>query len=129
MALTDLKKDKMMAHLLNSLESGKDIGHYGRLVFTMVARHFISDKQIIEYLIKDQDCDEEKARALLAQVKARDYNPPKKERILEWMREQDFPICTEPDNPSACNVYRNLKFPEHIYDRIAEFYEREPRSA
>ena len=29
-----------MAHLLDSLNDGKDIGHYGRLVFAMVARHF-----------------------------------------------------------------------------------------
>ncbi len=41
MALEDLKKDAMMAHLANSLAQGKDIGHYGRLTFVMVARHFL----------------------------------------------------------------------------------------
>ena len=39
MAVEDLKKNAMMAHLLNALDHKKDIGHYGRLVFTMVARH------------------------------------------------------------------------------------------
>ena len=37
MAVEDLRKNGMMAHLLDSLDKGKDIGHYGRLVFTMVA--------------------------------------------------------------------------------------------
>ena len=36
----ELRKDSMMAHLLDSLDAGKDIGHYGRLVFAMEARHF-----------------------------------------------------------------------------------------
>ena len=40
--IEELRKDSMMAHLLDSLEAGKDIGHYGRLVFAMVARHFRS---------------------------------------------------------------------------------------
>jgi hypothetical protein len=124
MALDELKKDKMMVHLMDSLEAGKDIGHYGRLVFTMVARHFLSDEEVIEYLMKDKDCSEEKARGLLAQVNARGYNPPKKERILEWMSQQDFPICNDPDDPGACNVYRNLEFPQELYDRLSEFYEK-----
>src|SRR5215217_4705956 len=99
MALDELKQDKMMVHLMDSLEAGKDIGHYGRLVFAMIARHFLSEDEVVEYLMKDPDCSEEKARGLLRQVEARDYNPPKKQRILEWMKEQEFPICTEPDNP------------------------------
>jgi hypothetical protein len=28
----EMRKDSMMAHLLDSLHAGKDIGHYGRLV-------------------------------------------------------------------------------------------------
>lgn len=31
MAIEELQKNDMMAHLLKSLEAGKDIGHYGRL--------------------------------------------------------------------------------------------------
>ncbi len=80
MALKDLQKDPMMAHLLNSLEQGRDIGHYGRLVFVMIARHFLPEKQLLDYLMKDRDVDEQKARSLLAQVEARDYIPPKRER-------------------------------------------------
>ena len=32
--LNELRKNDMMNHLLDALEQGKDIGHYGRLVFT-----------------------------------------------------------------------------------------------
>ena len=45
MAVSELRKNDMMAHLLDSLEAGKDIGHYGRLVFAMVARHFLSEAE------------------------------------------------------------------------------------
>lgn len=127
MALDELRKNGMMAHLIDSLESRKDIGHYGRLVFTMVGRCFLSNQELIDLLTKDPDCDEEKARVLIEQVEARDYNPPKRERILEWMQKQDFPICPDAERPGACNVYRDLEFPQELYDRIASFYsERAP---
>ena len=34
---TDLRDSPMMAHLMDALEAGTDIGHYGRLTFAMVA--------------------------------------------------------------------------------------------
>ena len=129
MALKELRQDAMMAHLLDSLEQGRDIGHYGRLVFVMIARHFLSEKQLLDYLMKDRDVDEEKARSLLAQVEARDYNPPKRERILEWMSKQKFPICPDPADPDQCNVYKNLEFPKEIYDRIQSYYEGKAESS
>ena len=42
-ALDELRKNGMMSHLLDALERGEDIGHYGRLVFVMIAHHFLSD--------------------------------------------------------------------------------------
>ena len=45
----------MMTHLISALEAGKDIGHYGRLVFAMVARHFLSESELISYLRKYKD--------------------------------------------------------------------------
>ena len=50
-------------------------------------------------------------------------NPPKRERVLEWQERQDFPICPNPDEPDACNVYKDLQFPEHVYEHISEYYE------
>ena len=122
MALEELRKEPMMAHLLDSLEAGKDIGHYGRLVFVMVGRHFLSGEELTEWLTKDKDCDPEKAAALLRQVESRDYNPPKRERILQWMEQQGFPICPDPNDRQQCNVYRNLEFPHQVYGRIEEYY-------
>ncbi len=127
MTVEDLRNCEMMVHLLDSLEQGKNIGHYGRLVFAMVARHFISEKDLIQCLLKDPGFSEQDARALLEQVSARDYGPPRRERILEWQKAQDFPICPDPDNPDACNVYRDLKFPDSIYEHINEYYLQKAR--
>jgi hypothetical protein len=57
------------------------------------------------------------------QVEGRDYNPPKRQRILEWQARQDFPICPNADDPDACNVYRELQFPDSVYEHIEEYYE------
>lgn len=121
-ALDELRKSDMMAHLIDSLEAGKDVGHYGRLVVAMVGCSFMPPDEVISLLTKGADCDEEKARALVAQVEARGYNPPKRERVLEWMEKQEFPICPTPDDPKACNVYRDLQFPNEIYENINAFY-------
>jgi hypothetical protein len=123
MPVEELRQEPMMAHLLDSLDKGKDIGHYGRLVFVMVARHFMSEEEILEELNKNPKFDEEQGRSLLQQVEARGYNPPKRERVLDWMQRQKFPICPDTEDPGQCNVYRNLEFPKEIYDRISEFYQ------
>lgn len=124
MALEDLRQSGMMSHLLEALDRGEDIGHYGRLVFVMVGRYFLSDDEIVAQLVKDPDCDEQKARGLIRQVEARGYNPPKRERILEWMSQQDFPICQDTEDRGACNVYKNLDFPPEVYEKISSFYEQ-----
>ena len=125
MALNDLRKNDMMAHLLDALEQGKDIGHYGRLVFAMVGRHFLNEQQLVRHLAKCKGFDETQAAGLVRQVTARGYNPPKAEKILQWQAEQEFPICPQSDQPGACNVYRNLTFPEGVYEDINAFYEQQ----
>ncbi len=124
MSVKELRQSEMMAHLLDSLDQGKDIGHYGRLVFAMVARHFLSEKELIKELQKDKDFDDDKAKALVIQVQGRDYSPPKRERILQWQKEQEFPICPNPDDPDACNVYKDLQFPDDVYEKISEYHEQ-----
>jgi len=119
---TDVRDSRMMAHLLDALEDGADIGHYGRLVFVMVARHFLRDDEIVRLIAGQPGMDESQARVMLAQVQEKDYNPPRRERILEWQQQQDFQICPEEDDPAGCNVYRELRFPEQIYDNIEGFW-------
>ena len=123
MALEDLRQSAMMSHLLDALDRGEDIGHYGRLVFVMVARYFLADEEVVEQLAKDPDCDQQKAWGLVKQVEARGYNPPKRERILEWMDEQAFPICHAPEDKGACNVYKSLDFPPEVYEKISSYYQ------
>lgn len=119
----ELRREHMMAHLLDALESGKDIGHYGRLVFAMVAHYFLSPEEIQEWLMKDSDFERAQALALIRQVESRDYNPPRRDRILAWQAEQDFPIIPNVDDPDCGNVYRNLKFPQNVYEHIQEYQE------
>lgn len=116
----ELRKDPMMVHLLDALDAGTDIGHYGRLTFSMVARHFLPHEQVIAYLTKDKDFTEDQAAQMLHQVEGRDYSPPRRERLLEWQREQDFQFIDAAD-PDSGNLYRNLKFPQEIYDHIGHY--------
>jgi hypothetical protein len=125
---SELRKDSMMSHLLDSLNDGKDIGHYGRLVFAMVARHFMPANEVVSWLTRDKDFSEEQAKAMLTQVEGHDYNPPRRERILEWQSQQEFPILPHPEDPDCGNLYRNLKFPDSIYGHI-EHYQEQKASA
>ena len=123
LAIDELRQSQMMNHLLDALDNGQDIGHYGRLTFAMVAHHFLDREELVEWLAKDGDTDENEARALVQQVEERGYNPPKRERILEW-QQQDFPICPNPDDPDACNVYRELNLPDEVFENIQEYQEK-----
>jgi hypothetical protein len=127
--MEELRKSPMLAHLLDALEAGTDIGHYGRLVVAMVGRHFLDDDALVRLLAQDRDFAEDDARALVLQVRQRDYNPPRRERILEWQAQQDFPICPTPEDPRACNVYRDLRFPDDVYADIQDFYEDQAEAA
>jgi hypothetical protein len=123
MTVDQLRQNDMMAHLLDALQQGQDIGHYGRLVFAMVGHHFLDTDELVAWITRDQSVSEAEARALATQVENRAYSPPKRERILEWQKEQDFPILPNPDDPDAGNVYRDLHFPDDVYERIEEYYE------
>jgi hypothetical protein len=122
-AVEDMQQNEMMSHLTDALGRGEDIGHYGRLVFAMVARHFLDEEQLASYLAKNPGFDEVQARALVKQVQGRDYNPPKREKIMQFQREQTFPICPSND-PDGCNVYKNLQFPQGVYEKINQYYEQ-----
>jgi hypothetical protein len=128
MAKADLLKNDMMRHLHDSIESGQDIGHYGRLVFAMVGRHFMEPDELVELLGKCKGFSLDKARALVQQVESRGYNPPRRDRIAQWQKEQEFPICPS-DDPDACNLYRDLKFPDDVYQHIEEYREAKARAA
>ena len=124
MSVEDLRQSPMMSHMLDALDNGEDIGHYGRLVFAMVGRHFVGNDELVELLLKDRDAEEGELRAMVQQVEEKGYSPPRRERILEWQSQQDFQICPNPDDPDACNVYNELRFPDEVYESIQEYQEK-----
>jgi hypothetical protein len=89
----------------------------------MIARHFLSHQEMLAELTKDPDFNEEQARVMLNQVEDRDYSPPRRERIVEWQAQQEFPILPSLDDPDCGSVYRSLHFPEKTYKHITEYQE------
>jgi hypothetical protein len=123
--LTPLRQSPMLCHLLDALAAGTDIGEYGRLTVAMVAHHFLKPDDLVALLAQDPSLDEGEARALVQQAVTRDYSPPKRERILEWQAQQAFPICPNPEDPDACDVYQDLDFPETVFQHIEEYREQQ----
>ena len=122
--LDDLKRDPTMARLLEDLAGGTDIGHYGRLVVAMVARHFVDEDELVALLANDRDFSEEQARAMVREVMDAGYSPPKRDKILEFQSRQDYPIIENPDDPDAGNVYKTLRFPDDVYEHIEHYREQ-----
>jgi DNA primase large subunit len=125
MAVEDLRQSPMMNYMLEALDRGEDIGHYGRLTFVMVACHFVDNDELVELLTKDHDAEEREIRAMVQQVEETGYSPPRREKILQWQKEQEFQICPNPDDPDACNVYQELSFPDEVYEDIQEYREEQ----
>ena len=94
----------------------------------MIDHHFMEKNELEEWLSENGETDENRARALTKQIEDRSYNPPRRERILQWQKQQDFPICPNPDDPDACNVYNELQFPDDVYQDIQEYQEKRQNS-
>jgi DNA primase large subunit len=121
MPVEDLTQSQMMNHMLEALENGEDIGHYGRLTFAMVGVYFANDDELVQVMTKNEDADEREVRAMVQQVREKGYNPPNRDKILEWQSKQDFQICPNPDDPDACNVYSELDMPQEVLEDIQEY--------
>jgi DNA primase large subunit len=121
MSVEDLKQSQMMNHMLEALENGEDIGHYGRLTFAMVGVYFANDDELVQVMTQDHDAEEREIRAMVQQVREKGYNPPNRDKILEWQQKQDFQICLNPDDPDACNVYSELDIPQGVLEDIQEY--------
>ena len=118
MSVEDLKQSQMMNHMLEALENGEDIGHYGRLTFAMVGVYFANDDELVQVMTKNEDADEREVQAMVQQVREKGYNPPNRDKILEWQSKQNFQICPNPDDPDACNVYSELDMPQEVLEDI-----------
>jgi hypothetical protein len=123
-----MRRSPTMARLLDALKAGTDVGHYGQFTFVTVARHYMDDDEIVALLARQPEMDETKARALLMHVEERGYNPPQRERILEQQSHGGFQIIPKPQDPDSGNLYRELEFPEGVYEEIGHYYEQKVES-
>jgi len=121
MSVEDLRKSSTMSHLLEAQEKGQDIGHYGRLVFAIVAYRFLDNDELEKIMLKGGDTDEAKVRTLISQVESRGYSPPRREKLMEYQAKQDFPIVPNADDPDSGNLYRELDFPDDVFEHIEEY--------
>jgi hypothetical protein len=80
----------------------------------MIGRHFVTNDELVELLKKEHDADEGEIWALVKQLEKMGYSPPRREKILEYQSQQDFPICPDSDDPDACNPYAELQFPDEV---------------
>ena len=113
-----------VAHWLAALDAGADLGHFGRLAFASVARHFLPDEELLALLAAQPGYDLAKAGRLLEQVLARGYLPPSRPRLLAWQARQRFPLLPI-DDPAVGNLYRELPWPDDVFGRIEQFWEGE----
>lgn len=125
MSMKDLRRSPTMAHLLDALDKGTDIGHYGRLTVAMVGNQFLDRNELLHLLEKDPSIDEREAKSLVQQVETRDYNPPSRQTLLNWQQQQDFPIVPNPEDPNAGNLYRELDMPDHVIEDIESYREQQ----
>lgn len=113
----ELRSNRMMAHLVGALEMGQDIGPYGRRVFVTVARHFLSEDDLLMLLSRNIGSDD--ARALLQET--RGEPPPRRGKVLEYMKRQKFPIIPDDHDAHMDDLYANLAFPPEVAARIPKF--------
>lgn len=125
MSMKDLRQSPTMARLLDTLDQGKDIGHYGLLTVAMVGNHFLDHAELLTLLEKDPKVDEREAKSLVQQVASRDYNPPSRQTLLDWQQHQDFPIIENPEDPNAGNLYQELQMPDNVYEDIESYREQQ----
>lgn len=125
MSMNDLRRSPTMAHLLDALDEGTDIGHYGRLTVAMVGHHFLDRVELLHLLEEDPSIDEREAKSLVQQVSTRDYTPPSRQTLLDWQQRQDFPIVPNPDDPNAGNLYRELNMPDEVIEDIESYREQQ----
>ena len=115
----ELRANRMMAHLLGALEMGQDVGPYGRRIFACVAQHFLPEGDLV--MLLSRNVGEAKARELLSEVLSSGDPPPRRGKIIEYMKRQSFPILPDDHDAHLDDVYQGLNFPPQVAARIPRF--------
>ena len=119
MSKAELQANRMMRHLLDALERGEDIGEYGRRVLVSTGRFFLSDDELVSLLTRN--VGEGEARNLVREVRERNEYPPRRGKIVEYMKRQAFPIIPDLHDRTLDDVYAGLPFPPGVAAHIPKF--------
>jgi hypothetical protein len=87
----------------------------------IVGAYFLGRDDLVRLLRQGRGADVGEVKALVLQAIKHRYNPPSRAQILEWQQHQDFPLCPTPEDPDACNLYRDLRFPDAVYADIEAY--------
>ena len=126
MSKAELQGNAMMAHLLGALERGEDIGEYGRRIVATVGRFFLDEEELVGLLARGSS--ETAARTLVREVRERREYPPRRAKILEYMKSQRFPIIPDIHDPALDDLYRGLNFPAEVRAHIPHFEPGNPNA-
>jgi hypothetical protein len=118
-----LAASRTVARWLLALEARQDIGHFGRLAFVSIARHFLSSDELVALLARQPRWDQAKAQKLVERVRQRGYSPPTRPRLLEWQARQRYPLLDDPADPTLGNLYRELPLPDEVFREIEAFWD------
>lgn len=119
MGKAELRANAMMAHVLNALEAGQDVGEYGRRLLAVVGRHFLGEDELVALL--SSNVGEGEARNLVREVTERGEFPPRRGKIVEYMKRQPFQIIPDLRDSKLDDVYEGLTFPPEVAAHIPRF--------
>ena len=124
-SLDDLKRNPMMRRIIQTMESGQDVGHYGRFIFTVVASYFIGEKEITDLLKRQPEIeDSEEALGFYLQVASARYVMPTSARIRAWDKSEEqknFPLIIQGDRNSG-NLYREIPLPQQALVSVRSYW-------
>jgi len=52
------------------------------------------------------------------------YSPPKRDKIVDFQSRQDYAIIENLDDADLGNVYKDLRFPDEVYQHIEHYREQ-----
>ena len=96
----NLRDSPMMAHLLDALQAGTDIGHFGRLTFAMIARYFLPEDELVT-LLANQSRTKRRPEPSCSRSKAMTITRPNASESSLGKPSRTFRSAQRPMTPTA----------------------------